>query len=219
MAVPLPTNAATPVTAVNVTYNFPNRDEVWLDGVGTLPPTGELHYVLRTKQMTFRDQRSGKVLQMLDVTPTTIHMGGTLALFPDTTTVDKWIKFSVQLTLNKPTRELPRILFELAADPNTPVQLSLSPCRPDDDGCLVSQWERITSRAAPIQVDFSMMITYKAAGTAENPVTTATIYYTARQGYLGAGEIPNADPSPETINICRHKMKAIQDLLIKRTGT
>jgi len=219
VAVPLPTtSAATPATVVDVKYDFAGRDEVWLDGIGAIPASGDLNYILRAKQMTFREKRGGTVLQTLQATPTGVDMDVAPALFPDTTTVDNWTKYAVQLPLNKRTQDVPSILFQLAGDPQTPVQLSLSPCRPDDDGCVVSKWERITARSAPIQIDFSVMITYKPSGTTASPATLANIYYTARQGFLGAGGNPNADPSPDTINVCRQKMKAFEDLLLKKSG-
>jgi hypothetical protein len=67
-------------------------------------------------------------------------------------------------------------------------QFLFTPCRPDDEGCILSKWVMITSPAAAIQAQFAVMLTYAPASSDREKQTKVQLYYIVRQGYLGGSE-------------------------------
>jgi hypothetical protein len=89
-----------------------------------------------------------------------------------------------------------------------------TPCRPDDDGCLLSKWTAITPDAASIQAQFAVMLTYAAVSGAPKSQTKVQLWYITRQGFLGGSEWsyilskPISDLSVQTLLDIKHALTA-----------
>lgn len=200
--------------AIHLAYSFEDHPDVWLEGIGTVTGRGELSYVLRGANVVFRQSKLGPVLASVAVDPTEYHQSPkTENPFPQPPPGGlNW------------QEDTPGLVFAIAL-PKTTLLISntlqsgavrekflFTPCRPDDEGCLLSKWTDITSPAAAIQAQFAVMLTYTAVAGPKKSQTQVKLWYIARQGYLGGSEWsyvlskPISDLSAQTLLDIKHAL-------------
>jgi hypothetical protein len=187
-AIPLGTSAY----EVHLSYAFKVRQSVWLQGVGTISPVGDINYVVRRNKLVFRSSKNGSRLVSVSIEPTAIQqLPEDSNQFPSVTTGAgvNWKEYGPALQLSIEPATAPRRLFNTFKDNKK--NLSLTPCRPDDEGCLLTPWVRITDPGKTIQGQISIMLTFKAVNP-KHQTTIVRIFYAERQGFIGS---PDWDPA------------------------
>jgi hypothetical protein len=71
-----------PLYRVTYQYEFPERDTVFIDGIGTMPAHGELTYLLSAKSVRFLDAFGGRLLHTEPLEDPVRLMGGDTADLP-----------------------------------------------------------------------------------------------------------------------------------------
>ena len=170
---------------IDASYAFKNREEVWLEGIGLVPSAGKLSFVIQKGQLQFRTAKDGSELALLQVVPTNVHqMPSPGDLFPQPT-ASGWKEDlpAIHLPMNLAHAGLfiPTSLHSPPAKQN----MMVTPCRPDDEGCVVGQWVTITGNAEPIQAQIAVMLIY-SAGPGHTKDTPVKMLYVARQAYRGS---------------------------------
>lgn len=169
---------------VDVTYAFNGRNTVWLQGIGDLPAAGTIRYIVQDQTLIFRETKTGVVLASVAFQPTIIaqqpDMGNPFP--PSVIQGAGWQQDAPIMVLpvkvSSAALKLPDIL-----ENKTSSHLSFTPCRPDDDGCILSEWVQLTSPAENTQVQLGLMLVYSPASISGK--TTLKIYYVGRQALLG----------------------------------
>jgi hypothetical protein len=169
---------------VKIDYEFPGRETVWLQGIGTLPSSGQLSYVVQGREIVFRAARSGKVIGSRGIT-TYAQMPEDGDPFPST------LQFGPpdlpNVTLSLPLPQAKASVLSKLADSKNPKRLTLKGCRPDDEGCALSPWTTITDPTEHIQAQVSVMLVYQTDSTNKKS-TVFKIFYVGRQAYRGGSE-------------------------------
>jgi hypothetical protein len=175
-------SAKKPLFDVTVAYKFEGRNSVWLQGVGTLPASGETEYSLRGSRIVFFDKKGGNRLATLDVAATEVKQSPPLGN-PYPSTVQGW-------TAVHPARvaigsigvwdSLVKTLNEVYDQ-----RMGSTPCRPDDEGCLLTQWTTVSAPVDLKQVQMSVMITYAITETTHRKALSLKIFYILRQAPVG----------------------------------
>lgn len=73
-----------PVHAVSFNYSFPERDSIYISGLGRVSSSGSFSYLTVESQITFSDEANGVPVEILDLEDATRLMGKTTVNLPDT---------------------------------------------------------------------------------------------------------------------------------------
>ena len=174
---------------IHMAYSFDDYTNVWLQGFGTVANNGNVSYALNGKNVIFRQSRSGPVLASVPVDPTEYHQSpATGDPFPPPPPAGtNWQQDApVVFPIAPPKAAL--LITNTLQSQAVHEQFLFTPCRPDDEGCILSKWVMITSPAAAIQAQFAVMLTYAPASSDREKQTKVQLYYIVRQGYLGGSE-------------------------------
>jgi hypothetical protein len=173
-----------------MSYDFPGRSTVWLQGIGSLPPKGNLSYIVQGKRVVFRTAKGSTLLASLGVIPTYVaQLPEAGSLFPPPTTYgNTWVHDLPNLEMPLTVPQATSFVMDLLGKPGNPQRFSFTPCRPDDEGCILSQWTTITNPGEHIQAQFSVMLTYAQDKSKGKGVTVVKVFYIGRQAYQGGSE-------------------------------
>lgn len=169
---------------VTISYDFPGRQTVWLQGIGSLPSKGRLSYDVRGRRIEFRTAKGGVLLGYRTITSYS-QTPETGSLYPPTTQFGGPQLPVLVLPLALP--QATAFVMNLLGNEGEPFRLSFTACRPDDDGCIVSQWTTITNPTEHMQAQISVMLTY-AADRSNRGATVIKVFYVGRQAYRGGSE-------------------------------
>ena len=61
-----------PAFLISYSYDFGNRPAVYINGIGTVAPKGEFHYISQTHELEFRDSDDGKTLDRVPLVETIV---------------------------------------------------------------------------------------------------------------------------------------------------
>jgi hypothetical protein len=168
--------------AVQISYSFANRQNVWLRGIGVVSPSGELTYFVRGRALEFRTKKNGAVLANVQIKATVIEQS-----LPDSERYPpiteggnvKWSEDSPDLIFHSQLQVIPQQLAEALKELNT----LPTPCHQYDEGCLLIPWTRITPPAANIQAQISLQLIFKEAPDHRNVIVK--LLYAGQKGYIG----------------------------------
>ena len=163
---------------------FEGRDTIWLNGIGDLPAVGTIHYVVQGQTVVFRNAKSGRVLANVHFEPTSISQGPEMGnpFPPSVIQGGGWQQDAPSMILPVSAPQATLRLADILSNRSIP-HLSFTPCRPDDDGCILSEWVPLTSPSENMQVQISLMLVYSPGLTPNK--TALKVFYVGRQGLLG----------------------------------
>jgi hypothetical protein len=173
-----------PIFDLQLSYAFPQRSNVWLQGIGTVPASGQLTYTLRLADVVFAESEKGKILATVPVKPTEIQQTPALGdPYASTSLGTGWIldgePIKSPIGREEAWNFIERGLRDVYNQYTAP-----TPCRPDDQGCLLTEWTSITKPAEWLQGEMAVMVTY--AQVSSKPLTTSMkVYYLPRQAPIG----------------------------------
>jgi hypothetical protein len=207
---------------VELSWSFANRTSVWLEGIGTVPAVGQLKYSTATTMAHFKSAKGGAELAMVPLSAAGSIQGPPGgAPFPPTIG-NLW---TLDATPIQGGVALPAGVLSLAKElgSDTPPDLkglNMTPCRPDDEGCIVSEWTRISAPGANIQVDLSLMITYVPVTVTKNGKRQqgeqVKLFYTARQAFLTGSQF--TDLSEQSKSLRDERIRGYRKVLTKSVG-
>jgi hypothetical protein len=136
--------------------------------------------------LIFRDTKKGKTLAAVSFEPTVIAQGPDMGNpFPPSVIQGAgWQQDAPNMVLPvsaaQAALKLPDILGKTASP-----HLSFTPCRPDDDGCILSEWVPLTSPSENMQVQIGLMLVYSPSPGPTKDKTVLKVFYVGRQALLG----------------------------------
>lgn len=180
--------AAAPIFDVEVSYHFDGKSTVWLQGIGEVPGSGEIAFTVRTSRVIFLDHKAGHELSSTLVNETEVHQTPPNSEpYPSSTIAAGWSADGQALvspiSVTKAWTYLDKTLQNVYGIP-----MGSTPCRPDDHGCLLTQWMSITPATAWTQAQVAIMITYDGVATPRGPGTSVKVYHLLRQAPIGEGK-------------------------------
>ena len=170
---------------VHVSYAFAHRQTVWLQGIGLVSGSGEISYTLRNSRILFLDGKAGHELASIPVRVTDVWQTPSLGSPYESTALSAgWIADGQPIVLaTDATTAWDHLSTALTAVFGQYV--GPTPCRPDDDGCLLAQWTTITRPAEWTQAQMAIMMTYSKTSSGKAQATLVKIYYLLRQAPVG----------------------------------
>jgi hypothetical protein len=201
-----------PIIDLRLSYAFPQRSNVWLQGIGTVPASGELSYTLRLADVVFAESEKGKILASVPVKPTEIQQTPALGDPYASTSLDAgWLLDGEPITAAIETKGawnfIERSLRDVYNGYTGP-----TPCRPDDQGCLLTQWTSITKPMEWLQGEMAVMVTYAKLSN-KPPTTSLKVYYLLRQAPIGQKGHWDYKVDPEIRKIALNKIVALRTRL------
>jgi hypothetical protein len=180
-------NARTPIFDVQLSYSFKQRPTVWLRGIGLLPGEGKVEYTIRGTELVFSDREKGQTLARVPVKATEIEQTpATGDTYASTVIASGWTLDAAPVLAPVSLAQAPSLLLQRLSD-TYGQYAGPTPCRPDDQGCLLTQWISITPPAAWTQAQMAVMMTYTGEPS-RTRTTSIRIYYQARQAPVGEKE-------------------------------
>lgn len=163
------------------TYRFEKRSTVWLQGVGVVPASGNLELTLQGDKLVFQARRRGGVLASIPVKPTEVQQTPpTGSPYASTAPGEKWLQDGAAIVAPIPPEQSWNLLAEKLQE-TYGKYVGPTPCRPDDGGCLLTQWTTLTAPNDILQVQMAVMIVFANAGGK----ASFKIYYQGRQALIG----------------------------------
>jgi hypothetical protein len=172
--------AEEPVFELKLSYGFDKRSTVWLQGVGAVPASGELRYTLRGASVVFTEDKGGPTLASVLVAPTEIRQTPPQGN-PYASTAAGWLLDGARIVAPVPIERAWNFLEQSLRD-TYGVYVAPTPCRPDDSGCLLTQWTTITRPSDWTQAQMAVMIVYADDASKQSSLK---VYYIARQAPVG----------------------------------
>jgi len=199
-----------PVFDVKISYKFDAMRSVWLQGVGKLPASGEVSYVLRGSWLAFFDKKNGNRLASVKVAAIGVKQSPALG-DPYPSTAQGW---SAVHPLSVAIDEVGAWdSFKKTLDTVYSREMGSTPCRPDDDGCLLTQWTSITAPADLMQMQMAVMMTYRESTTQGGHALSVKIFYMLRQAPIGEGLHWDYQVDDSTRQVGLARLKKLQDAL------
>jgi hypothetical protein len=175
-----------PLFEIEMKYAFDGRNTVWLEGIGDLPAVGAIHYVVQDHTLIFREAKNGKIMATVPFERTDTPQGPDMGNpFPPSIIQGVgWRQDLPTMVLPATAPQVALMLPDILGNKARP-QLSFTPCRPDDEGCILSEWVPITSPSEYMQVQIGLMLILSSS-PGHPGETKIKVYYVGRQGLLGS---------------------------------
>lgn len=178
----IPVSGNPSLSRIHLQYCFEGFTTVWLQDVGTVAPSGDLHYAVRRDVILFRASKGGQQLASVPLKATKVEQlpPESGREFPPVTDNGSWARAGSDLISSASIGAIKQALFDgLWAQ-----KITVMSCRLEDEGCLLSHWIRITPPTENRQVDIGLMVIL----TTEDPPgqrKTVSLRYLSREGYRG----------------------------------
>jgi hypothetical protein len=183
-------NKSSKLYRVELTYSFSKYSTIWVDGLGTIQPAGQINIATASETIVFRTEQTAQPLATVPISTAIFNQPVEAGIeYPPTvnSTTTVWKIYGTPVVVHAVISDFTPLAMKTL---NSLSNGAAEDCYPTASGCLMTPWVRVfngdRSKGNYGQGDVAVMLIYSQQTVSGRTSIGITVYFAERQGLAGS---------------------------------